>query len=156
MSYHLRTEEQSATLKEAGVDYDLDACIHYALDNPQFSVYDIKKVLAVYEGENDGPSWRWVLRLNDDRIVFLTGWCDYTGWDCQSGATATFMQIVHNPEDMIPDTETDTKVRESLIKQLQTTKNWTWRERTEEEIAPNMTFVDPQDFAAHQIQLKLE
>src|SRR6185503_6561645 len=63
-----------------GIDYDLEGCLEY---NPQsFIVDDIKKVLAVIEGENDGSDWHWVLLLNDNRYIYLRGGCDYTGWDC--------------------------------------------------------------------------
>jgi hypothetical protein len=85
---------------DRGIDYDLQACLEC---NPQhFSVTDILRVLAVHEGENDGESWRWVLQLHaapedympDDYVgpfyVFLTGSCDYTGWECQSSADAHY------------------------------------------------------------------
>ena len=68
-----------------GIDWDLVACLQYNAQDG-FTVADIAKVLAVVEGENDGADWRWVLRLNDGRFVFLQGGCDYTGWDCQSSA----------------------------------------------------------------------
>ncbi len=61
------------------IDYDLRACLEY---NPQtFGVDEIQKIHAVWEGENDSDSWRWVLQLKDGRFAFLQGWCDYTGWD---------------------------------------------------------------------------
>jgi hypothetical protein len=67
-------------------DYDLDSCLEY---NPQegFSVSIIGKVLAVAEGQNDGRSWHWLFVLKNGVYVYLTGGCDYTGWDCQSYAT---------------------------------------------------------------------
>ena len=41
--------------------------------------------LAKYEqGERDGQSWRWYLKLLDGRKFDIEGSCDYTGWDCQS------------------------------------------------------------------------
>ena len=36
-------------------------------------------------GENDGPSWKWEVKLEDGTTWKLEGWCDYTGWDCQAG-----------------------------------------------------------------------
>lgn len=73
--------------------YDLAVCLEY---NPQdgFSVDDIDRVLAVWEGENDGDSWRWILALNNGKFVFMDGWCDYTGWDCQSGAMSVITDTV--------------------------------------------------------------
>ena len=73
---------------ERGIDYDLASCLEF---NPQpFTTNDIEKVLAVYEGENDGDDWQWVIALKDGRFTFLQGGCDYTGWDCQSWATSAF------------------------------------------------------------------
>lgn len=65
---------------QRGIDYDLAACLNY---NPQdtFGIDDIAEVLAVVEGENEVDDWRWVLRLTDERFMFLQGGCDYTGWD---------------------------------------------------------------------------
>jgi hypothetical protein len=72
-----------------GIDYDLHGCLKY---NPQdtFAVGDIDRVLAVWEGDNDGDDWRWILALKDGRFVFLQGGCNYTGWDCLSWATYAF------------------------------------------------------------------
>ena len=72
--------------KEKGVDYNLLACLEY---NPQetFKSEDIKKVVAVHEGENDAEDWIWIIELRPPTTyAFLQGWCDYTGWDCQSDA----------------------------------------------------------------------
>lgn len=45
-----------------GIDWDLEACL---ANNPQdgFTIKDIGRVLAVYEGENDGPDWHWILEM---------------------------------------------------------------------------------------------
>lgn len=61
-------------------DWDLINCLE---ENPQegFVYDDIKEVLAVYEGERDIDDWRWIVRLNDDRMVSIEGGCDYSGWD---------------------------------------------------------------------------
>lgn len=32
----------------------------------------------------------FLFRLVDGRYAYLTGWCDYTGWGCQDGATVTY------------------------------------------------------------------
>ena len=36
-------------------------------------------------GENDGSEWIWEVEFSDSSKWTATGWCDYTGWDCQSG-----------------------------------------------------------------------
>jgi len=55
-------------------------------------------VLAAAAGENDGNSWVAALRLHDGRHLLLSAWCDYTGWDCQSGGR---MQISASLDDLI-------------------------------------------------------
>jgi hypothetical protein len=127
----------STTFSSRGIDYDLQSCLDY---NPQpFTVDDIERVLAVWEGENDGDDWRWVLLLKDGRYAFLQGGCDYTGWDCQSWATSAFDDT---PEDSakraLGDIESDygsdpQVVYESLLRQITEGKNKTWREQKDDE-----------------------
>ena len=50
-----------------------------------FSIDDIETVFVDDEGHNDGEPWLSYGRLKDGRCYFLSAWCDYTGWDCQSG-----------------------------------------------------------------------
>ncbi len=92
--YYWDNEEE---LNEKGIDQDLYYCLSC---NPQpFDISDIQEVLAVWEGENDGDDWRWLIKLTakaskekaeNKRFAFLQGGCDYTGWDCQSWATSIF------------------------------------------------------------------
>jgi hypothetical protein len=143
-----------------GIDYDLSACLE---ENPQdgYGVGDIALVLAVWEGQNDGDDWRWILRLNDERFVFLIGGCDYTGWDCQSWASSVFasspieaLEKGHageiptdksSPQDagvghMIDILSGESPaygrddVHASLRAQLEAGKNKTWRENKDEEM----------------------
>ena len=66
------------TLKE---DYDWQEAINFA----PFSINDIEEILYYFEGENDGDSWMGVFKLNNGKFGYVDAWCDYTGWDCQSG-----------------------------------------------------------------------
>ena len=154
MGWFYDNEEQ---WKEKGIDYDLYECLEC---NPQeeFTVENIDKVLAVWEGENDGDDWRWVLRLNDKRTVFLQGGCDYTGWDCQSWAKHVFVEkiddVIRMAKGDLPIDESFTQnkglgqlislmfegayrnldeVANSLAEQLEKGKNITWREKMDEE-----------------------
>lgn len=138
-------------------DYDLEACL---TNNPQkgFVLEDISVVLAVWEGQNDGDDWRWVLKLKDDRFVFLQGGCDYTGWDCQSWASHVIFTSLDEFEDAIkgelPITESSPmqaglghmlsaifghylanaeEVYQSLLRQLRDGKDQTWREKMDKE-----------------------
>jgi hypothetical protein len=45
----------------------------------------ITGLLLVQQGENDSESWIWLVKLSNGEHWWLDGWCDYTGWDCQSG-----------------------------------------------------------------------
>lgn len=35
-------------------------------------------------GERDGDDWIWRIVFEDGSAWKAVGWCDYTGWDCQS------------------------------------------------------------------------
>jgi len=121
--------------EEKGIDYDLEGCLKY---NPQsFTVDDIKKVLAVIEGENDGPAWHWILLLNDNRFIYLTGGCDYTGWDCQSSANHIVLgpeMPLHKAIAELNGYDSDLlKYTTELQNQLQQGKVQTWREQKDKE-----------------------
>lgn len=59
-----------------------------------FDLGQVKRLVALFEGENDGPNWRWLLELNDGRYASLLGGCDYTGWDCQSAVQVTLHECL--------------------------------------------------------------
>jgi hypothetical protein len=138
--FYALSAEDRARLEAAGVDVDLQGC----LDNNRqsgFDIADIREVLAVWEGQNEGDDWRWVLDLNDGRTVFLVGGCDFTGWDCQSYAAHV---VVENPtpytiasqEFDIVTTWTRTPSRtvyNSLLSQLLNGKRTTWRQTMDKE-----------------------
>jgi hypothetical protein len=147
--------------KARGIDYSLTACLEY---NPQpFAIEEVEKVLAVWEGENDGDDWRWVLKMkkgSKGKFVFLQGGCDYTGWDCQSWAKSDISNTALKAAEYAktgPTGATWTEavtgmglgrmlnalsgsymdntnaVYDSLVKQIKEKKNKTWRENKEEE-----------------------
>lgn len=68
--------------------------LEYAMEyNPQpFTIQDVKAIRAYILGEPDEGSWEWVVELFDGSMWYLTGWCDYTGWDCRSDLVATKME----------------------------------------------------------------
>jgi hypothetical protein len=78
-------------------DYDWEQAFLYADGRPvlgttapagPFTREDVAEVIALSEGENDGPDWLAVVRLHDGRFGFVSAGCDYTGWDCQANGTA--------------------------------------------------------------------
>lgn len=72
------------------VNYDWDEVFKYAakplptvgsevsLDG--FERADVKRVVAIVDGENEGPEWIGVFELHDGRFAVLRAGCDYTGW----------------------------------------------------------------------------
>lgn len=80
MSFYDLSEEQQRAMN---VDYDFVACIEYNIDKKSdgWDLSDVERVIAVVEGEHDGASFHWIARLTGDRYVYMTGGCDYTGWD---------------------------------------------------------------------------
>lgn len=115
-----------------GIDSDMRACFEHNYVN--MDIKDIKKVVAVWEGENDGDNWRWIAQINQyhhDDYVFIEAGCDYTGWDCQSWV---HIQIYGDFDTCIPVamsylmSQNRNDVVDSLLNQLSVGKNKTWRE----------------------------
>lgn len=48
---------------------------------------DVAEIIAASAGERDEHSWIGVFRIRDGRYLFVSAWCDYTGWDCQAGGS---------------------------------------------------------------------
>lgn len=49
-----------------------------------FTRWDVLRVVAKSEGQNDGPPWLIVFESVTGEFVFVMAGCDFTGWDCQS------------------------------------------------------------------------
>lgn len=49
---------------------------------------DVAEVLALEDGDNDGPDWIGLFRMTDGKFMVLRAWCDYTGWGCQESGSA--------------------------------------------------------------------
>lgn len=109
------------------IEANLRACLEA---NPQsFTVDDVAELLAISEGENEGPSWWWILSLKDGRFLALTGWCDYTGWDCQSDAESRFAESARAAVELA-----DEPVRADLTRQLTEGRTLTRYELVGEEL----------------------
>lgn len=63
----------------------------------KFTREDVKRVILLENGENEGLNWIGLFELNDGRFAFIEAGCDYTGWDCQSGGHI----IVGDSEDFM-------------------------------------------------------
>jgi hypothetical protein len=100
-----------------GIDHDLRSCLAYN-DQGEWNEGNIDRVLAVWEGENDGDDWRWVIRLLDGRHLLLRGGCDYTGWDCVSHAETVWAYSAEHAAML----DKSTVVCASLARQVATHK----------------------------------
>jgi len=58
---------------------------HEHISKDRVSLSDVDHAVFAVEGENDGPSWIAVGKLNDGRWFSIDASCCYTGWDCQGG-----------------------------------------------------------------------
>jgi hypothetical protein len=65
-------------------NYDWEQAFTYA----DFVREDVKEVIAMAEGENDGDSWIGIFKLKSGDFAFLTAGCDYTGWDCRASGSS--------------------------------------------------------------------
>lgn len=102
----------------------------YALDNNtvKASSDTVTQVLGYIPGENDGPDWHWLVKLGNDKIAYLRGGCDYTGWDCQSYVSMvneydTLEQALSTlglPSDCV---NSDLKIRDTFREMLEKKQN---------------------------------
>lgn len=91
-------------------DYDWDEAVACAsiercrsayplADAGVVDIYGAVRAVAHDDGQNDGADWIAVLELADGRYALIAAWCDYTGWDCQSGASDTV--VADSLEDLV-------------------------------------------------------
>jgi hypothetical protein len=59
-------------------DGDWREAFVYAND---FTREDVKRVIHMSNGENDGPAWIGLFELKNGKFAGLNAGCDYTGWD---------------------------------------------------------------------------
>ena len=85
MLKELESSDWEEAFKCSRIEYLSEECKNVL--NDSFRPEDVKEILEKREGENDGEHWLLFAKLNDERYIFLSAWCDYTGWDCQSGGT---------------------------------------------------------------------
>jgi len=46
-----------------------------------FTRRDVRRIIALQDGDSDGPDWVIVGELWDGRFFALRAGCDYSGWD---------------------------------------------------------------------------
>ena len=62
-----------------------DGSLIAACESNSVDSSDLVDVILEITGENDEASWHWIVKTTSG-FAYISGWCDYTGWDCQSGA----------------------------------------------------------------------
>ncbi len=60
----------------------------------EFALNHVVEVIHAVEGENDGPAWIAVCRMDDGRFCVMEAGCDYTGWDCQAGGSIAWYPTI--------------------------------------------------------------
>ena len=71
---------------EGHIPFTIEACPPGStVSLEKFTRNDVLAVIACRNGENDSEEWVGVFLLKDGRYLLASGWCDYTGWDCQGG-----------------------------------------------------------------------
>lgn len=97
-------------------DDDLISYLNY--NNDLYTLEEIADVLAEVPGHNDEDHWYWVLLLHDGRFVLTDAWCDYTGWDCQSGGESKIAESAEGAAMFAPEHEYGRDVQQNLLAQL--------------------------------------
>src|SRR5687767_6288864 len=97
-------------------DSDLEAYLCYNQDI--FTLDDIHNIHAEVPGHNDQDEWYWVIELNDGRFVLTSAWCDWTGWDCQSGGESKVAESAEAAASLAPELDYGREIQRNLLAQL--------------------------------------
>lgn len=93
--------------------------IDYLENNEErFALEHIVAVHAEVPGHNDEWDWYWVLELITGQFTLTKAWCDYSGWDCQSGGESVFENTAEDAAMRAPEEEYGRRIQENLLKQL--------------------------------------
>lgn len=103
------TDRSAMSLAEFVQDYDWRCAFNEAngrwLPRPSmgytgslasFDIEDIDAILAMSDGERDGPAWIGAFRLKDGRFLMVRAGCDFTGWDCQASGDSEVADSLEN------------------------------------------------------------
>jgi len=85
---------------ERSLDEDLSAALEHnavELDGT------VTRILSTIEGANDGADWHWLVELSSGKFAYITGGCDYTGWDCQSNCEGFEADTVRDALRLVPE-----------------------------------------------------
>jgi len=79
-AFHYANSPDISTGDACGEQH-VDPVLFSKVSKKGFSTEDVEVIISMVDGENDGPSWSGIFKLNDGRFAFLEAGCDYTGWD---------------------------------------------------------------------------
>lgn len=65
---------------EAGHHHGPTNVLFSNVSTDAFTRGEVETIIAMVDGENDGPDWVGVFRLKDGRFACIRAECDYTGW----------------------------------------------------------------------------
>jgi hypothetical protein len=82
MNKDLFSSEESQDLSKFVEDYNWREAFNFSTHG---GITDVMRIVAMDDGENDGPNWIGVFEMKNGTFVFLSAGCDYTGWDCRAG-----------------------------------------------------------------------
>ena len=104
--------------EQRSIDSDLEYAFSYNVTS--FSIDIIDNILAEIAGANDISHWYWVISLKNGQYALIDAWCDYTGWDCQSGVSEYIYNTIEECLMEAPMVEEfgGRKIREQLKRQL--------------------------------------
>lgn len=86
-----------------------------------FIIGEVESIEAEVPGANDELNWWWILQLANDSYILVSGWCDYTGWDCQSGISEyEIVDTALAAAQLAPEFEeySDREIKKNLINQV--------------------------------------
>lgn len=82
-----------------GDDYNLSSCLQ---NNLQYIPGKVTSIVACIEGKHEGAYWHWIVTLDNKNFAYITGGCDYTGWDGQSGASSEEAKTIEEVLSLTP------------------------------------------------------
>lgn len=83
-----------------------------------FTLEDVANIHAEVPGHNDEDNWYWIIELKDGRFTLTSAWCDYTGWDCQSGGSSQIASTAEDAAKLAPEEEYGRTIQRNLLAQL--------------------------------------
>lgn len=103
-------------------DWDLNMAFDYAIQDSPFGISNIETILATVPGHNDEDEWYWIVKLNryvqGKKFALITAWCDYTGWDCQSGGECRLAMSEWRAVELVTPHGDQRKIKINLLEQL--------------------------------------